>query len=267
MIIVDASVALKWFVEEPLYSCARHILEYQLDMQAPDYILIEVANAARKKATRGEIVNDHARQIVKLVTEAIPTLIPASKILGQAMEMALALDHPIYDCLYLACLTDRHDGLVTADKKFFNKVKQTDRADQIHFLDDPELALPLYLAIHKADELIKLSELLEQTHDNLRDLLTGKQEFQFVEITALQPLFDSPAAHRLHSVIQSFNHEELADVLALGWLGRGYDGTDWAKIRQQAKAAIKAHDSDYLRYVESITIYLRQGLDILRSLQ
>ena len=52
MIVVDASVAIKWFVGVPLHPEARHIYKYQLDIQAPDFILIEVPNVAWKKAQR-----------------------------------------------------------------------------------------------------------------------------------------------------------------------------------------------------------------------
>jgi len=259
MIVVDASVVLKWFVEEPLHSEARHIFKYQLDIQAPDIILVEVANGARKKATRGEIDFEHARKIVELVFESIPTLIPASQILRQAMGLALELRHPIYDCLYLACVTDLHDGLVTADKEFFDKVKQTGYRESIRFLDDPELALPLFLSLQKAGEIANLSDLLREAHGNISKLLQSNDPAEFL------PVFDSPNERRLYALLQSLSVEELADVLALGRIGQGQEGIDWVKIRNQARANIQDNDSDFLRKVEVMTIYLQRGLDVLRD--
>lgn len=63
----------------------------------------EVANIAWKKATQREISAAHARAIASAIGHYIPTLHPSSAVIERALEIALALKHPIYDCLYLAC--------------------------------------------------------------------------------------------------------------------------------------------------------------------
>ncbi len=78
-------------------------------------------------------------------------------------------------------------------------------------------------------------------------------------------MFDSPAYHRLHSAIEDLSEIEQTDVLALGWLGRGNDGTDWPAIRDRAETAIKGSDARFLRYVGAMTIYLENGLAVLRK--
>ncbi len=143
MFITDASVAVKWFVEEPLHAQARRIFKFQRDIQAPDIILLEVANAAWKKTMRGEIRKQQMRDIIAVLPDYFPDLIPSAKVLARASELAIELEHPVYDCLYLACATGPDDVLVTADKRFFNKVKNARLSAQIHFLGDPDLALPL----------------------------------------------------------------------------------------------------------------------------
>lgn len=264
-IIVDASVAIKWFVEETLRDEARHLLKYKREIRAPDFILIEVANVAWKKAVRKEISNDQARTIVHMIPQFIPLLLPSSKFLDRATELAIELTHPIYDCLYFACVEGKNDVLVTADRRFYNKLKNSRIGEQIRFLDDLDLSLPLYVSLHKIDEIIKFSKILEQTHKNLHSILTEGKGFRFYNVAELRPVFDSPAYHRLHSVIEDLSEIEQTDVLALGWLGRGYDGTDWPAIRDRAETAFKGNDARFLRYVGAMTIYLENGLAVLRK--
>lgn len=116
-IVVDASVAIKLFVEETLRDEARHLFKHQREIQAPDFILIEVANVAWKKAVRKEIGNDQARNIVHVIPEFIPLLLPSSKFLERATEMAIELTHPVYDCLYIACAEMTDGVVVTADER------------------------------------------------------------------------------------------------------------------------------------------------------
>ena len=54
----------------------------------------------------------------------IPTLHPASDFAERALEIALELNHPVYDCLYLAC-AEGGGTLITADKKFHESVTGT----------------------------------------------------------------------------------------------------------------------------------------------
>ena len=266
MIIVDASVVMKWFVDEPLHPQARHIYEYQLDIQAPDFILVEVANIVWKKTMlRNEIESEQARQIVGLVAEAIPVLIPTSGVLRQATEIAIELVHPVYDCLYLACLEEQHDLFVTGDRRLFNKTRSTRYRDKVRFIDDPDLGLPLYIPLHKVEEIIRLSNLIDDTHRNLISIWKGEKSFVFHSVSELQPLFDSPAYHRLNDALTKLSVDEQADILALGWLGRGTEGDEWTPLRAHAKAMIEGNDRRFLGYVGSRAIYVEQGLAILRS--
>jgi predicted nucleic acid-binding protein len=44
MIVVDTSVAVKWFDEEPGRDRARQFLDRRHDLAAPDFIIAKVAN-------------------------------------------------------------------------------------------------------------------------------------------------------------------------------------------------------------------------------
>lgn len=267
MLVVDSSVVVKWFVAEPLHAEARHIYKYQQDILAPEFVLVEVANAAWKKVRREEIEADQAYEIINLALEALPGFIHSPDILVQAAKLAIELAHPIYDCLYLACVNEPQDVLVTGDKRFFNKVKDTRFGDRIRFLDDRDLQLPLYVPLYKIDKLIRLSNRIEETHRNLILSLKGEEQFPVINTAELRPLLDSPAYRTLAAEIDQLSAVEQMDVLALGWLGQGYPGQDWPSLRTRAEAAINENGRQYLRYVASLAVYLERGLVRLRSLQ
>ena len=136
-LVVDASVAVKWFVEENLRQEARLLVKQGHELVSPDFILIETANIAWKKALRGEIGKDQARTIVAAVSQYVPTLYPSSELMDRALELAFALNHPVYDCLYLSC-ADIADGvLITADEKLCKAVQGTDFEPLVRYLGDP----------------------------------------------------------------------------------------------------------------------------------
>ncbi len=136
-LVVDASVAVKWFVEENLRQEARLLVKQGHELVSPDFILIETANIAWKKALRREIGKDQARTIVAAIPQYVPTLYPSSELMDRALELALALDHPVYDCLYLSC-ADIVDGvLITADEKLCEVMRNTDFERLVRYLGDP----------------------------------------------------------------------------------------------------------------------------------
>ena len=54
--------------------------------------------------------------------------------MGRALEMAIKLGHPIYDCVYLALADSLEDILITADRKFLDLVSQSAYASRIRGL-------------------------------------------------------------------------------------------------------------------------------------
>jgi predicted nucleic acid-binding protein len=116
--IVDASVAFKWFVPEPESDRALALFETTEALYAPDLILTEVANAmwARLRKLDG----DHG-PAVKAATNALPRmltfLVPVAELLPRAVDLAFDLQHPIYDCIYLALAEREKAALITADRR------------------------------------------------------------------------------------------------------------------------------------------------------
>ncbi len=121
-VVVDASVAVKWFVEEPLWQQATWLVERREPLYAPDLIFAEVTNAAWKMVRRNHIDRAQASTMVAAVGDPLSRVFPSSRLRDRALQIALALDHPAYDCLYLACAELAGAVLVTADERLCTAV-------------------------------------------------------------------------------------------------------------------------------------------------
>lgn len=116
-LVVDASVAVKWLVDEDGSERAEALNSEQLS--APSLIRIEVANVLRTLATAGRLADAEAHAALDLLLDApIRLHEPTDALMRGAFAFALRLRHPIYDCLYLALAVDLGTRLVTADRRF-----------------------------------------------------------------------------------------------------------------------------------------------------
>ena len=115
-LVVDASVAVKWVVlEEGRAEALRRTAGVQLS--APDFVLVEAANILWKKVRRKELNQDQAHLGGEFIRAAFQSLIPASDLIEDAASISFDLDHPVYDCMYLACARRLGFSLLTADQK------------------------------------------------------------------------------------------------------------------------------------------------------
>ncbi len=121
-LVIDASVACKWFFNEPLTAEARRLAEADAAFVAPDMILAECANAAWRRVREDAITPAHARAFLGSLPLWFESLTPAAELHEPAFEMAHALGHPVYDCLYLALAEREQAPVVTADRAFADRV-------------------------------------------------------------------------------------------------------------------------------------------------
>ena len=123
--VVDASVVIKWFVQENLYEQALDLLDRQVLLHAPDLIVSEITNVAWKKAIRSDIEWSQAHEIASAIRKGVPALYPSVELNERALAIALALGHPVYDCLYLACAEAVDGILITADQRLRRVAQNT----------------------------------------------------------------------------------------------------------------------------------------------
>jgi predicted nucleic acid-binding protein len=97
----------------------------------PDLIWSEVGNVAWKRVRRDEITPDEAGQLIADLTRMPLDVAPTQELLGPALELAIAIDRTVYDCMYLALAIDRKCRLATADKRFVNSLDPTPFAKHV----------------------------------------------------------------------------------------------------------------------------------------
>lgn len=123
MLVVDASVALKWLLPEVDSGKARSLLDDacvgRLSFLAPELLPVEVASALWKRAKRGELAPDEIEGHYNRFASLSPALVSVARLARPALRLALEHRHPIYDCLYLALARETHCPFVTADEKLF----------------------------------------------------------------------------------------------------------------------------------------------------
>jgi predicted nucleic acid-binding protein len=123
-LVVDASIALKWFVSEA-DSAAATSIRLEHDLAAPDLILIECRNALLNKVRRGEIDAAQAMAAEAEISAIQMAIVPSAAHLSSAFALALELKEPIYDCLYLAMAIATGWTLVTADRSFVTATRNS----------------------------------------------------------------------------------------------------------------------------------------------
>lgn len=125
MIVVDASVAVKWFVPEDSSEEAAALLKTNQKLLAPELIRIEVA-AALTRRLRMEELDENMTQLLLgdwrdyLARQAV-SLQPTVTDFDAATQLSITLNHQLQDCTYLAVANRLNVSLLTADKKFFDK--------------------------------------------------------------------------------------------------------------------------------------------------
>ena len=121
-LVVDASVALKWVVEEEGSEAALALKGR--DLAAPSLLRVEAANALRTLAARRAITPAAALNLLSLLQEAPVTVVePDDALERRALEIALELGHPVYDCVYLALAEGMGRQLVTADGRLLRAAR------------------------------------------------------------------------------------------------------------------------------------------------
>jgi predicted nucleic acid-binding protein len=125
-LVVDASVALKWFLaDEPNARQAMAILQNEAALLAPDLVVAEVCNGAWRSMRLGRIGQQQLSAIAGAIGHCFGDLVAAAPLAPRAVVIACELDHPVYDCLYVALAEARQTRLVTADARLVEKTRRT----------------------------------------------------------------------------------------------------------------------------------------------
>jgi predicted nucleic acid-binding protein len=129
-IVVDASVALKWYLREDDSEAALALLASGERLVAPNLIVAELCNGAWRLIRRGELRPEQLAIIAKAAPDAFTALHGSASLAARAAAIALELDHPVYDGVYLALSEAQDAPLVTADRRLLAKAAGTPFAER-----------------------------------------------------------------------------------------------------------------------------------------
>jgi len=134
--VIDAGVVVKWCIPEVDSAQAHQLLEHYLQgidtPVAPDLLIAECGNVFWHRCRQGDITPDEAKDsLADLLTLNVP-LVPATRLVQSALQLALQHQRTVYDALHLALAQERNCALITADERFFNAMSP--QFPQLHLL-------------------------------------------------------------------------------------------------------------------------------------
>jgi len=124
MLVIDASVAVKFVTEEPGSDEAYQIVLGPDPLIAPDWVLAECANAIGKKVLGNQLSRAAAEASFAELPRFFTRLFGTDSLLGAGFQLALDIDYAFYDCLYLALAIRETVPLVTADQGLFKAARR-----------------------------------------------------------------------------------------------------------------------------------------------
>ena len=133
MIVIDASVAVKWFLPEPLSELAESLLHGQTVRIAPEHILAEVGQVLVFAERAKKISHADVREAVAALSELVQ-LRPTRELIGQAIDIAAEIGCTTYDALYVATAEQCDAALVTADLKLGRQLAAAKRLGRTRIL-------------------------------------------------------------------------------------------------------------------------------------
>jgi predicted nucleic acid-binding protein len=125
-VVVDSSVAIKWFVVEPYSDEAQAILDGykagEINLLAPDLINAEVGNIVWKKHRLQNLDVEDAQEIINTFKTLGFTFTSSIALLGEAYKIAVTHDRTVYDMMYVALSKQEECQFITADERMVNAI-------------------------------------------------------------------------------------------------------------------------------------------------
>lgn len=134
--VVDASVATKWFFKEDHREAALRLLGAGDQLHAPDFFLLEMDNVLCKYIRRGGISVSDSDDIRAALQTSDIGYHPFGSLRDRAYEIASATGCSVYDCLYAALAVTLGTRMVTADRRFYDRLAKSPLAEHVLWVED-----------------------------------------------------------------------------------------------------------------------------------
>jgi predicted nucleic acid-binding protein len=134
--VVDASVAIKWFIPEIHFGAALRLHHSHYRLHVPALITLELGNVLAKKIRRGEITRDEGNVILKELKQLPLQHHADERLFPAAYQLAVDTQRSVYDCLYLALAEAVDSVMVTADHKFYSSLTGGSYGRRVLWVED-----------------------------------------------------------------------------------------------------------------------------------
>jgi predicted nucleic acid-binding protein len=127
IVVIDASVILKWLLEDPArepdtekaLALVESVVRGRLEILQPVHWLAEVAAVAVRLAPQTAV-----RDVEMLAALEFPTT-DDPNVIRRATSLAIETNHHLFDTLYHAVALEHEDAiLVTADDRYYKKAER-----------------------------------------------------------------------------------------------------------------------------------------------
>jgi predicted nucleic acid-binding protein len=127
-LVIDASVALKWFLLDEKYGDrALDLLERfvrgELDLAAPSLLVYEVINGLVIAQRKGRIAEEKVFSSISGFLNLGITFVDVAGLEARVLHFCRVYDRSAYDASYLAVAEQDSLALVTGDERLYNSTK------------------------------------------------------------------------------------------------------------------------------------------------
>jgi predicted nucleic acid-binding protein len=116
-LVLDASAVLRLITHDPIATGWVEQVGQAPLVLAPELMLTEVANALWKLQRGAGLAGMDPQQLLADAADLVDQIEPDRHLQVEALALACHLNHPVYDCLYLAQARREAAFLLTADQR------------------------------------------------------------------------------------------------------------------------------------------------------
>lgn len=134
-LIVDANVAVKWYIPEPGWARAQSIGRFEGVLAAPGHALGEIGHVLVQRFKEGKL-SEQQLKLARITPPGTLLLIALGELFDLAMEIALQTGEAFYDALYVAAAVQYETVVATADAALIRKSRMSPWERFVMPLDD-----------------------------------------------------------------------------------------------------------------------------------
>lgn len=125
IVVVDASVLVKWYVAEDHTDEAEQLADSRFEIHAPELLLPEFGNILWKKCRNDDLDEDVAISALASLRSHPIILHSNVRLVEPAFVGAQETVQSVYDWIYLSLAISLDCKFVTADRKFYIGLRKT----------------------------------------------------------------------------------------------------------------------------------------------